>query len=133
MVTNVQYSDQIAKWRPNFKMVTKSQNGRQISKWRLNFKMATKFHIDYFFVCNFGNALCSFPLVKMEIRDSSQISTTAPIFSGYNYFRQNIWRLASVQFHFWYIFWDKLITANCRWMIHNIISFNSSRLQGGCE
>ena len=46
------------------------------------------------------NALCSYPLVKMEIGDSSQISTTAPIFSQYDYFRQTIWRLASVQFHF---------------------------------
>ena len=52
------------------------------------------------------NALCSYPLVKMEIGDSSQISTTAPIFSQYDYFRQTIWRLASVQFHFWYIFGD---------------------------
>ena len=47
-----------------------------------------------------SNALCSYPLVKMEIGDSSQISTTAPIFSQYDYFRQTIWRLASVQFHF---------------------------------
>ena len=47
-----------------------------------------------------ANALCSYPLVKMEIGDSSQISTTAPIFSQYDYFRQTIWRLASVQFHF---------------------------------
>ena len=45
-------------------------------------------------------ALCGYPLVKMEIRDSSQISTTASIFSQYDYFRQTIWRLASVQFHF---------------------------------
>ena len=46
------------------------------------------------------NALCSYPLAKMEIGDSSQISTTAAIFSQYDYFRQTIWRLASVQFHF---------------------------------
>ena len=51
-------------------------------------------------------ALCSYPLVKMEIGDSRQISTTAPIFSRYNYFRQTIWRLASVQFYFWCIFGD---------------------------
>ena len=52
------------------------------------------------------SALCSYPLVNMEIGDSSQIYTTAPIFFHYNYFRQTIWRLASVQFHFWYIFGD---------------------------
>ena len=46
------------------------------------------------------SALCSYPLVKMEIGDSSQISTTAAIFSQYDYFRQTIWRLASVLFTF---------------------------------
>ena len=30
-------------------------------------------------------ALCSYPSVKMEIGDSRQISTTAPIFSQYDY------------------------------------------------
>ena len=53
-----------------------------------------------------STALCSYPLVKMEIGDSSQIFTTAAIFFQYDYFRQTIWRLASVQFHFWYIFGD---------------------------
>ena len=47
-----------------------------------------------------SNALSSYPLVKMEIGSSSQISTTAPIFSWYDYFTQTIWRLSSVQFHF---------------------------------
>ena len=47
-----------------------------------------------------STALCGYPLLKLEIRDSSQISITAAIFSQYNYFRQTIWRLASVQFHF---------------------------------
>ena len=37
---------------------------------------------------------------KNGIRDSNQISTTAPIFSGYNYFRQHIWAEYLVQFHF---------------------------------
>ena len=51
-------------------------------------------------------ALCGYPLLKLEIRDSCQISTTSAIFFHYNYFRQIIWKLASVQFHFWYIFGD---------------------------
>ena len=79
------------------------------------------------------NALCGYPLLKLEIRDSCQISTTAAIFFLYDYFRQTIWRLASIQFYFWYIFWDQLNTANSRWMIHNVISFNPSRVQGGCK
>ena len=36
------------------------------------------------------NALCSYPLVKMEIRDLIQILTTAP-----NYFRQKYLEIAS--------------------------------------
>ena len=40
-------------------------------------------------------ALCGYPIVKMEIRDSSQISTTAPIFLLYNYFRQKYLKIAS--------------------------------------
>ena len=53
-------------------------------------------------------ALCCYPHVKVEIRYSSQICTTAPIFSGYNYFRQHIWGEYLVQFHFQYIFVDGL-------------------------
>ena len=41
------------------------------------------------------SALCGYPIVKMEIRDSSQISTTAPIFLLYNYFRQKYLEIAS--------------------------------------
>ena len=41
------------------------------------------------------NALCSYPLVKMEIRDSIQILTTAPIFLQCNYFRQKYLEIAS--------------------------------------
>ena len=40
-------------------------------------------------------ALCGYPIVKMEIRDSSQISTTALIFLLYNYFRQKYLEIAS--------------------------------------
>ena len=58
-------------------------------------------------------ALCGYPIGKMEIRDSSQISTTAPIFLYYNYFRQNIWVNILVHFHFQYIFVDST-TNNIR-------------------
>ena len=40
-------------------------------------------------------AWCSYPLVKMEIRDSIQILTTTPIFLQSNYFRQKYLEIAS--------------------------------------
>ena len=49
---------------------------------------------------------------KNGIRDSNQISTTAPIFSRYNYFRQHIWAEYLVQSHFQYIF------RGPRWLQH---------------
>ena len=36
-------------------------------------------------------ALCCYPHVKLEIGNLSQITTTAPIFLQFNYFRENIW------------------------------------------
>ena len=60
-----------------------------------------------------ATALCGYPIAKMEIKDSSQISTTAPIFLYYNYFRQNIWVNILVHFHFQYIFVDST-TNNIR-------------------
>ena len=76
------------------------------------------------------NALCAgYSLVKMEISDSSQISTTAPILSGYNYFRKDIWRLASVQFNFWYIFgtsWSQSTADG--WF-----TISSVSIQAGCR
>ena len=40
-------------------------------------------------------ALCCYPNVKVEFRDSSQICTTAPIFSKSNYFRQKYLEIPS--------------------------------------
>ena len=48
----------------------------------------------------FAIALCGYPIGKMEIRDSSQISTTAPIFQQYNYFRQNLEENVTFTFYF---------------------------------
>ena len=59
--------------------------------------------------------------------------SSAPIFLTSHYFRQNIWRLSSVQFHFLYIFGNELNTVNWRWRISNGISCNWSRLQERCE
>ena len=59
---------------------------------------------NYHLIINCWIALCSPPNVKLPIRDSSQISTTALIFMNTNYFRQDIWMNIWVQFHFQYIF-----------------------------
>ena len=49
-------------------------------------------------------ALCSYPHVKVSIRDLSQSLTTAPIFQQSHYFRQNIWVHLWIQFHFLFRF-----------------------------
>ena len=54
---------------------------------------------------NFGhhgsdNALCGYPHVKVSIRELNQISTTAPIFQQYDYFRQNSEENVTFTFYF---------------------------------
>ena len=51
-----------------------------------------------------NNALCSYPHVKVPIRDLCQTLTTAPIFQQSHYFRQHIWVNIWIQFHFLFIF-----------------------------
>ena len=46
------------------------------------------------------NALCCYPHVKVSIRELNQISTTAPIFQQYNYFRQNSEENVTFTFYF---------------------------------
>ena len=41
---------------------------------------------------------------KVVIGDFTKMISSGPIFLNLNYFRQNIWRLSSVQFLFWYIY-----------------------------
>ena len=43
---------------------------------------------------------------KVVIGKFTKMIPSGPIFLNLNYFRQNIWRLSSVQFHFWYILGD---------------------------
>ena len=50
-----------------------------------------------------NNALWGYPHVKWEIENLNQITTIAPIFLEFNYFRQNIWVNIWVQFHFLYL------------------------------
>ena len=92
------------------------------------------FNIRYYNLYQFrSTALCSYPLVKMEIQDSIQILTTAPIFLQSNYFRQNIWRSPAAQIHFWFMFGYELTTVYCSSKNCKRISCNLSILQVGCE
>ena len=55
--------------------------------------------------CNFANtALCCYPNINSAIRNLGLNTPTAPIFLQFNYFRENIWVIIWVQFHFLYIF-----------------------------
>ena len=49
-------------------------------------------------------ALCCYPNRNSAIRNLSLNTSTAPIFLQFNYFRENIWVIIWVQFHFLYIF-----------------------------
>ena len=50
------------------------------------------------------NALCCYPNINSAIRNLGLNTPTAPIFLQFNYFRENIWVIIWVQFHFLYIF-----------------------------
>ena len=49
-------------------------------------------------------ALCCYPNINSAIRNLGLNTPTAPIFLQFNYFRENIWVIIWVQFHFLYIF-----------------------------
>ena len=51
-----------------------------------------------------SNALCCYPNINSAIRNLGLNTPTAPIFLQFNYFRENIWVIIWVQFHFLYIF-----------------------------
>ena len=50
-------------------------------------------------ICSDGG----YPLINVPVE---RISSFAPIWLRFDYFRPNIWRLFFIQFHFWYIFGD---------------------------
>ena len=50
------------------------------------------------------SALCCYPNINSAIRNLGLNTPTAPIFLQFNYFRENIWVIIWVQFHFLYIF-----------------------------
>ena len=61
---------------------------------------AAKFH---FYTRSTNTALWVKPCWKVEIGEFTKMSPSGPIFMNLNYFRHNIWRFSSVQFHFWYM------------------------------
>ena len=66
---------------------------------------------------------------RVVIGGFTKMIPSGPIFRNLNYFRQNIWRLSSVQFHFWYIFgtsWTQPTTAEA-------FTIESVSIQAGCR
>ena len=54
---------------------------------------------------HYPNALWVKLCWKVVIGEFTRMFPSGPIFMNLNYFRQNIWRLSSVQFHFWFVLW----------------------------
>ena len=66
---------------------------------------------------------------KVVIGGFTKMIPSGPIFLNLNYFRHNIWRLSSVQFHFWYIFgtsWSQLTAEEG-------FTMESVSIQTGCR
>ena len=83
-----------------------------------------------------ANALCSYPLVNMEIGDSIQIPTTAPIFFAVQLFQTEIFgdrQLLRFTFDLYLGTSWPLCTVNCSNKNCQRISCNLSILQAGCE
>ena len=75
------------------------------------------------------NALCCYPNVKVEIRDSSQICTTAPIFSKSNYFRQKYLEIPSCAVSLFIYIW--VWVEQSQLQLRNLQQ--KQLLQAGCE
>ena len=78
-------------------------------------------------------ALCGYPIVKMEIRDSSQIFTTAPIFLLSNYFRQKYLEIASCAVSLLNNIWVRVEHSLLQQLNLQKVNCSSSSLQAGCE
>ena len=80
----------------------------------------------------FDIALWGYPHVKWEIENLSQITTTAPIFLQFNYFRQKYLEIASCAVSLLNNIWVQVEHS----LLHklNLQRVNcSSSLQAGCE
>ena len=81
----------------------------------------------------FTIALCGYPIGKMEIRDSSQTSTTAPIFLLSNYFRQKYLEIASCAVSLLNDIWVRVDHSLLQQLNLQKVNCSSSSLQAGCE
>ena len=80
-----------------------------------------------------ATALCGYPIVKIEIRDSSQTSTTAPIFLLSNYFRQKYLEIASCAVSLLNDIWVRVDHSLLQQLNLQKVNCSSSSLQAGCE
>ena len=80
-----------------------------------------------------ASALCGYPIVKMEIRGSSQISTTAPIFLLSYYFRQKYLKIASCAVSILNNIWVQVEHGLLQQLNLQKVNCSSSSLQAGSE
>ena len=69
------------------------------------------------------------PCWKVDIEEFSNMFPSGPIFMYPIYFRQNIWRFSSVQFHFCYIFGTSWTQPNAE----ERLTIELVSIQAGCE
>ena len=79
-------------------------------------------------------ALCCYPNVNGSVRNLSMNTSTAPIFLQFNCFRENIWVIFKVQFHFLYIFVGRVDrirkTSHITMLSFYLFSLQSSKVLG---
>ena len=78
-------------------------------------------------------ALCSYPHVKVSIRDLSQTFTTAPIFQKSHYFRQKYLEIASWAVSLFDNIWVRVEHSLLQQLNSQIINCSSVSLQAGCD
>ena len=78
-------------------------------------------------------ALWRYPHVKWEIENLSQITTTAPIFLQFNYFRQKYLEIASCAVSLLNNIWVRVEHSLLQQLNLQKVNCSSSSLQAGCE
>ena len=78
-------------------------------------------------------ALWRYPHVKWEIENLSQITTTAPIFLQFNYFRQKYLEIASSAVSLLNYIWVRVEHSLLQKLDLQKVNCSSSSLQAGCE
>ena len=84
-------------------------------------------------ICRLAIALCSYPHVKVSIRDLSQTFTTAPIFQKSHYFRQKYLEIASWAVSLLNNIWARVEHSLLQQLNSKVINCSSGSLQAGCE